>query len=178
MRRWRNFAREQPVTLLVWDGAEALPLLTAVAGMKNRPEAIYISSSFFGKQATALPEQMRDITYLTYPYRLPREEAQLEEYSLGATVKNRSEQDDADRIRKLTYPLTRILIDALAEMKENFYRDYFLDIISNHKDLDVPLYERLSFGPGQRYAAKGCSIVQLSSGANPELVKKSLWVTH
>ena len=74
------FAKDQPVILLVWDGAEALPLLTAVAGTKGRPEAIYISSSYFGKQATALPEQLRDITYLTYPYRLPREEAQLEEF--------------------------------------------------------------------------------------------------
>ena len=39
-------------------------------------------------------------------------------------------------------------------------------------------YERLSFGPGQRYAAKGCYIVQLTHGANPALVKKSDWVIH
>jgi len=63
-------------------------------------------------------------------------------------------------------------------MKDNFYRDYFIDVISMHKDLDVPLYERLSFGPGQNYASKGCYIVQLSKGAQPELVRKSDWVIH
>jgi hypothetical protein len=42
----------------------------------------------------------------------------------------------------------------------------------------VPLYERISFGPGQRYASKGCYIVQLSDGDRPELVRKTDWVVH
>jgi hypothetical protein len=63
-------------------------------------------------------------------------------------------------------------------MKEQFYRDYFLDIIAMSQDLDVPLYERLSFGPGQRYASKGCYIVQLGPGKKPELIKRSEWVIH
>lgn len=64
------------------------------------------------------------------------------------------------------------------DMKGNFYRDYFLEVISMNRDVEFPLYERLSFGPGQRYASKGCYIVQLSNGAEPELVKKSDWVLH
>jgi hypothetical protein len=39
-------------------------------------------------------------------------------------------------------------------------------------------YPRLSFGPGQRYASKGCYIVQLSSGEKPEVIRKSDWVIH
>ena len=64
------------------------------------------------------------------------------------------------------------------DMKGNYYRDNFLDVIGMMDDLEVPLYERLSFGPGQRYASKGCYIVQLSKGEKPELVKKSDWVIH
>ncbi len=45
-------------------------------------------------------------------------------------------------------------------------------------DQDTPLYERLSFGPGQRYASKGCFVVQLGKGPRPALVKKSAWVIH
>jgi hypothetical protein len=45
-------------------------------------------------------------------------------------------------------------------------------------DQEVPLFERLSFGPGQRYASKGCYIVQLSKGEKPGLIKKSDWVIH
>lgn len=171
-------AKDRPVTLLVWDGPWSLPLLTYVANMKGKPETVFISSSYLGKEITSLPEHIRDITYITHPYRLPRDEQQLEEFYLGTTIKNRINADDVNRISKRSYPLTRVLIDALSEMKENLYRDYFLDAISNHKDLDVPLYERLSFGPGQRYASKGCYIVQLSKGSKPELVRKSDWVTH
>ena len=46
------------------------------------------------------------------------------------------------------------------------------------EEQDYPDAERISFGPGQRYAMKGCYIVQLSEGAKPELVKKSDWVSH
>ena len=64
---------------------------------------------------------------------------------------------------------------ALWDMKGNYYRDNLFDVIGTFMDLDVPLYDRLSFGPDQRYASKGCYIVQLSKSG---LVKKSGWVIH
>jgi hypothetical protein len=63
-------------------------------------------------------------------------------------------------------------------MKGSYNRDNFLDVIGMMVDLEVPLYERLSFGPGQRYASKGCYIVQLSKGDKPAFIKKSDWVIH
>jgi len=171
-------AKEQPTTLLIWDGAESISLLESIADMKNMPEAVFISSGSLGKKTSALPDNIRDITYITHPYRLPQDEAQLEEFYLGKAVSNGIESSDIRGIMKRTYPLNRILIQALSEMKENFHRDYLLDIVSMSKDLDVPLYERLSFGPGQRYASKGCYIVQLSKGDNPSFIKMSDWVTH
>jgi len=39
-----------------------------------------------------------------------------------------------------------------------------------------PLYERVSFGPGQRHVSKGCYIVQLGKGEKPLLVRRSEWV--
>ena len=82
------------------------------------------------------------------------------------------------RIAQQSYILTFVLDMAIFNMKGNFYRDYFLDLIDCLMDLDVPLYERLSFGPGQRYASKGCYIVQLAKGNKPMLVKKSNWVIN
>jgi hypothetical protein len=67
---------------------------------------------------------------------------------------------------------------ALMEIRGDYYRDTFLDIIGNSMDQVVPIYERLSFGPGQRFASKGCYIVQLTNGDKPELVKRSPWVIH
>ncbi len=46
------------------------------------------------------------------------------------------------------------------------------------EDETYPLYERLSFEPGQRYASKGCFIIQLTRGLRPELIRKSDWVGY
>jgi hypothetical protein len=40
------------------------------------------------------------------------------------------------------------------------------------------VYPRLSFGPGQRYASKGCYVVQVGEGDQPALEKRSDWVIH
>ena len=78
----------------------------------------------------------------------------------------------------LTDALTQLLSNLLMEMRGNYYRDNLLDVAGMMADQYYPLYGRISFGTGQRYAARGCFIVQLSHGANPELLKKSSWVLH
>jgi len=61
-----------------------------------------------------------------------------------------------------------------------FDRDYFFDLIDMMRDqyYAIAVYPRLSFGPGQRYASKGCYVVQLSGGPEPQLEKRSGWVVH
>jgi hypothetical protein len=171
-------AKNGPATVLVWDGTGALKVLESLAEMTIKPSKVIVSSRYIGKLARTIPENIRTIAYLTYPYRLPHDEVQLEEYFLGKSFKDTSEKDRSDKTLKQTFILTRVLIQALTEMKDNFYRDYFLDVLSMIKDMEMPLYERLSFGPGQRYASKGCYVVQLSKGENPTYIKRSEWVTH
>jgi hypothetical protein len=45
-------------------------------------------------------------------------------------------------------------------------------------DKTVLDYERISFGPGQRYVSKGCYIIQLGPGDIPDLLPRSEWVIH
>ncbi|MBP2690123.1 MAG: transporter substrate-binding lipoprotein, partial [Deltaproteobacteria bacterium] len=68
-------------------------------------------------------------------------------------------------------------------LESNYFRDYMFDIIDAsminwNMPAVAPTFERISFGPGQRYASKGCYIVQLSKGDRPELVRKTDWVVH
>jgi hypothetical protein len=42
----------------------------------------------------------------------------------------------------------------------------------------IAVYPRLSFGPGQRYASKGCYVVQVAGDDEPLLEKRSTWVIH
>lgn len=171
--------REKPNAAVIWDNASLLTALNAMSVAKVKlPQKIIISSTYIGKASAKLDEQLREITYLTYPVRLPAEEKQLEAFYFGTNPGNLKQGSDIALSVKRTYPLTRLLSQLLPEMKEQFYGDYLLDLIAMIKDLEVPLYERMSFGPGQRYASKGCYVVQLGKGDRPELIKRSDWVIH
>jgi len=57
-------------------------------------------------------------------------------------------------------------------------RTISLMFISMAMDQEPLVYGRLSFGPGRRYASKGCYIVKLSKGPKPELIRMSEWVIY
>jgi hypothetical protein len=65
-------------------------------------------------------------------------------------------------------------------MRNNTYRDYFLDLFDVLEDQakNSSGYPRLSFGPGQRYASKGCYIVTITGGPQPKVVRQSDWVIY
>lgn len=162
-------------TLVLWDGPEALTDLEAIAASANKPERILISSGYLGKSFLTFNEGLRDITYITYPLGLSQEKFG---YKFNIPLMKKKVSGDAEKILKKTYSLFNMLTQALVEMRGNYYRDNFLDVIGMMKDQRDPLYERLSFGPGQRYASKGCYIVQLGKGPNPELIRRSDWVIY
>ena len=74
--------------------------------------------------------------------------------------------------------LQQAISQGLNLINDNLYRDHLLDVMSMQMDVVVRDYERLSFGPGQRYASKGCYIIQLGPGEVPELIQKSDWVIY
>ncbi len=169
-------AKEKPAAVVIWDGPEALPALETLPAGKNMPEVVFVSSGYLGKDVWSLREGLRDFVYITYPFRLPQDEAG-QRFSIPF-MRNMEVKGDAQLILKRTYAVIQVLARALMDLKGEYYRDRFLDVIGMMADQQVPLYERLSFGPGQRYASKGCYIVQLGKGPNPELVKRSDWVIY
>ncbi len=76
--------------------------------------------------------------------------------------------------------LNRMITGALKVMRRDYYRERFLEGIDMMIDQNytIPVYPNLSFSPAQRYASKGCYIVQLDNGPDPQLIKKSNWVNH
>jgi hypothetical protein len=147
-----------------------------MAQWQDRPAMVLVSSTLLGKGMFSMGERVRGFTYLTYPYGISQTPQEKSPTSMG--IKNFNAEANCVptiRISQQAYILTVILDMAILDMKDNLYSDNLLDVIGMVMDQDVPLYERLSFGPGQRYASKGCYIVQLGK---PGLVKKSNWVTH
>ena len=172
----QKLAQEKPAAIILWDGPESLKTLEMLAVGKNSPAMVLVSSSFLGKSMYSLNEKVRDFTYMTYPYGITQSPEEKSQY-LMVPLKKFNEEANAvatNRISQQSYILTVILNMALIEMRGNYYRDNLLDVISTFMDLDVPLYDRLSFGPGQRYASKGCFIVQLSKN---RILKKNGWMS-
>jgi hypothetical protein len=70
------------------------------------------------------------------------------------------------------------LSEAVTRMERNFYRDTLLDAFGMMMDDQETDYERLSFGPGQRFASKGCYVVRMPRGQLHGFLKQSGWVIH
>ncbi|GAM10065.1 hypothetical protein OR1_02352 [Geobacter sp. OR-1] len=122
-----------------------------------------------------IPEKLRDKVYITYPFRMPEDEKVYEGYG-DVLLLGKLKHKDEKRIASRTFSMIHIFLQGLKELKLDYYRDTLLDVISMMPDQYLPDFERYSFGPGQRYASKGCYIVQLGKGPNANLIKKSDWV--
>lgn len=194
----RLSARKKPAVVLIWDGDGAIPALETIANARVKPRMIFVSYGYTGKKVMAIKEKVREMLYITYPYRFSSSSDKIQSVSTMSrifTVKKPEKPfangldfdpalmikvmpKDATKIQNQTFSIIQVLNMAFMRMNGYYYRDNFLDVIDCIMDLETPYYERISFGPGQRYAAKGCYIAQLSKGEKPELIKMSDWVSH
>ncbi|MDA8083769.1 MAG: ABC transporter substrate-binding protein [Nitrospiraceae bacterium] len=182
----RILKKETPSAVVLWDGGGALPAVAALAESGKSPAMLIVSSGYLGKDLWKLSGPARDFTYITYPYRLPEDEARYGGIA-GAFLGMKGGTGDALVALEKTYLAAQVLSQALVNMNGYYYRDNLLDAIDMNmgmvvmgvvQEQSLPLYARFSFGPGQRYASKGCYIVQLSKGAGEGMIKRSDWVIH
>jgi hypothetical protein len=151
--------------------------LAALASGKAAPKRIFVSSSYLGELSTAVPEAARSSVYFTYPYRLTPFVGTKQGFDAKVPLLASAETRAADRISSQTETaLKQATLQGLRILEDNLHRDYLLDVMSMLMDQTVLDFERLSFGPGQRYVSKGCYIIQLGPGAVPPLLPRSEWV--
>lgn len=177
---WKKLAgKNKPAVVLLWLNAGDFPELKLLAKGRSRPAMVFASASLLGRRLYALAESDREYVYLTYPFSLPQE-SKGQRTQVGPSPQNNlvpiTRRDTALKMQSLAQTIS----DPLTKMRSFVSRDYFLELIEATPDLTAlpVIYPRLSFGTGQRYASKGCYIVQLTPGPNPELIKKSEWVIH
>lgn len=174
----RIVAERKPEVLLLWSDAVALPQLPPLLALKSAPQHVFVSSTLLGKKSATIAEAIRSKVYITYPYRLtpyvgPKDGGFDSRVPLLASARDFGEKRISSRTLTM---LIQSVYQGLNLLYDNLYRDYLLDLLSMQMDRLVRDYERISFGPGQRYVSKGCYIIQLGPGADPALIPKSEWV--
>lgn len=194
---------EKPDAVMLWTSAGTAAALAAFDGKVKQPRRIHLSATLLHSFFKEIPEQVRPFTYISYPYRLG-EGGDLFHLNSRVWLQKRSVPLSSSRISTRLLSLGKVLLEPfqvvkrdfnpagrgngqvimeeqsemMLHVRRNYYRDYLLDVIGMMADSNSLDYERLSFGPGQRYLSKGCYIVQLSKGAKPELIKMSDWVIY
>lgn len=173
-------AEHKPAVLLLWSGAAAMKAIPQIFATESAPQLLFVSSSYLGKELLALPDAIRDKVYITYPYRLtpyygPKTGGLDARTPILATARDLGDRRIASRTISV---LQQSIFPSLSLLYDNLQRDNLLDIMGMQMDLVVKDYERLSFGPGQRFASKGCYVIQLGPGASPELIPRSEWLVH
>ena len=175
---WKQLAAtHRDTVLLLWLGPDDLAGIELLGELQEKPFMVFASSTMVGEALSFIPDKIRNFTWITYPYGLP-EERELVRAAVDQFWRSRAVYPTNKIISAKVYSLISLLSQAFGALKNNRYRDYFFDLFDTLEDQTGTsvLYPRLSFGPGQRYASKGCYIVMLAEGQPLKLIKKSEWV--
>ncbi len=174
---WKELARAYPhAAVLAWLNSEDFPSLDVLASAGAMPDLVMASAGLLGSGIYSLSSSQRASLYLTYPYSLPQDSDAPRENIEAGIRSDGIPAPDLDTYFRM-YPLFSVLPGPLARVRSFVYRDYFIELVEATPDLVTPVtYPRLSFGTGQRYASKGCYVVQLTEGPKPEIVKRSEWI--
>lgn len=173
----RVLEEQKPEVLLLWVDEKMTSKLPDIVAQLPASARIFVSSGYLGKQTANIPEAVREQIFITYPYRLSAYVGNKLGPDANVPILTTAEKFGDSRIASRTgIALSQVTFQAVGKLRDNLYRNYLMDILGMTMDQVVPDYEKLSFGPGQRYASKGCYIVQLGKGAMPALLPKSEWV--
>lgn len=177
---WKETMKSsQPTVLILWLGGDDLTNIESIAGGRELPRQIIFSSELLDYSLEAVPDLLRDNAYVTYPYSLAGEN-ETRRLMVRRWLEVRKVPVTDLQVQSKMYFLGWMLTGAVKHIRSEFFREYFLEKFDMMTDQDyaIAVYPRLTFGPGQRYASKGCYVVQLTKGPGPELVKRSDWVIH
>jgi hypothetical protein len=178
---WSRLAADHPgAVLALWLQPGDLAELSTLAEAEPRPPLVFVSEGLLDEEVLTLPPALRPFTFITHPGSLP-EDVGRSRLAVTSWLKAKGLPVTNYEVQARVYFLSWALAQMIHMMRDDFYRDYFLDIADMMRDETysvASIYPRLSFGPGQRYASKGCYIVQLDDSEPPKLVKRSEWVIH
>ena len=158
------FGEQEGSIFLLWLSASELASLSLLEDPSPEgPEALVLSETITGPEAFVVTGSMRKRTRIVSLFERPagRERSLAR---LNAWLIPRKIQLDRERIQADTYLSVTLVASATKHMRENFSREYLIEIIEHGLDNSVfrSVYPRLSLGPNQRIASKRCFFLRPS----------------
>ena len=167
---------EAMIWLLWLDNEDDLVQLTQLLGARPLNGDIYLTSwDLFQTRSDQINPQVAEHLYLTFAHALPNEStpkiARLKQWLKISGIESKNIV-----IEDKMYFLGWMLSAVLKNMRNDFYRDYFLENFEMMREQNraIAHFPHVSFAPGQRYIAKGSYIVKHNS-VNNTLTKVSDW---
>ncbi len=150
--------------LVLWLEGKDVAELGDLTGFRR----IYLSSSL--ADPADLPVSLREKLVFTYPYTLPGREGP-HGYRVRAWLRSRGIERTHERQQLNAFYALSLAEHALDHMAGSFSRDFFVESVEREAEVEINpgVFPRLSLGPGQSFASKGCYIVRLgeSDGIEP-----------
>lgn len=172
---WRRVHSTPAGALVLWLGAQDLAGVQAQDG--GAAPVLYVSSHLLsGRLPQALNGAGANVRLL-YPSDLPpQRDARLLRNKLWLHNKGIAVTDEV--VQMNTQFTLAVVNDVAGHIMDSFSRDYFVERIE-HAVGQTPtasVFQNVSLGPGQRFAAKGSSVVQLPDADNPHMRPLSGWI--
>lgn len=172
---WRQVAAANPAAVVLWLGAADLAGLDAAG--EAGPWPVYLSSSLLeGRRPQAAVRAGANVRLVTASDLPPRRDARLLRNRLW--LHNRGLPAAAEDVQIDTLFALAVVSDVVGHIADSFSRDLFVERVE-HAVAQTPMpstYLQPSLGPGQRFAAKGASVVQLLDTDKPAARALSGWI--
>ena len=148
-------------SVILWLSAKAITLVDFAELKKMIKGQVYLSSTLLDKISPRFLDRLETKVKLAHPFILPKNRQAVFK-RITPWLRSRKIPLERRRILGQTYYACMMLGEGLMHIKRHFYRDYLMDALDhgNAKAIFSINYPRLSYGPGQRYLAKGAFILQ------------------
>jgi len=163
--------------LVVWPGADVTTAVAALEASQLRASLVFLPSRAITAARSAVKSDLAARLRFADPYELVPS-SHVKSFETRAWLHTRHLAIDHPLLQFKEYYAMSMLEAALFEISNDFYRDYLLERIEDEsqKDMNPGIYPRLALGPGERYAAKGASIVRLAPDKPAGLTPVGDWI--